>query len=79
MRTILGGVAHNTERYADDRIEASHQTPRQRERYMRRFKSTSQAQRFLCLHSVVQNLFRVGRHFLKSTNYRFLRLRSFSV
>jgi putative transposase len=45
----------------------------------RRFKSTGQAQRFLCLHSVVQNLFRVGRHLLKSTNYRFLRLHSFSV
>ena len=79
MRTILPGVAHNTERYANNRIEASHQATRQRERYMRRFKSTGQAQRFLCLHSVVQNLFRVGRHLLQSKNYRFLRLRSFSV
>jgi hypothetical protein len=29
---------------------------------MRRFKSAGQAQRFLSLHGVVQNLFRVGRH-----------------
>lgn len=79
MRMILRGVAHNTERYANNRMEASHQPTRQRERYMRRFKSTGQAQRFLRLHSLVQNLFRVGRHLLKSTNYRFLRWRSFSV
>jgi putative transposase len=79
MRMILRGVAHNAERYANNRIEASHQPTRQRQQYMRRFKSTGQAQRFLCLHSLVQNLFRVGRHLLKSTNYRSLRLRSFSV
>jgi putative transposase len=46
---------------------------------MRRFKSAGQAQRFLSLHGVVQNLFRVGRHLLRSTNHRLLRLRSFAV
>jgi putative transposase len=46
---------------------------------MRRFKSASQAQRFLSLHGVIQNLFRVGRHLLRSMNYRLLRSRSFEV
>ena len=79
LRTILCDVAHNTERYANNRAEASHQPTRQRERQMRRFKSAGQAQRFLSLHGVVQNLFRVGRHLLRSTNHRLLRSRSFAV
>ena len=79
LRAILWGVAHNTERYANNRAEVSHQPTRQRERHMRRFKSSGQAQRFLSLHGVVQNLFRVGRHLLRSTNHRLLRARSFAV
>jgi len=57
LRKILSDVAHNTERYANNRAEASHQPTRQRERQMSRFKSAGQAQRFLSLHGVVQNLF----------------------
>lgn len=72
-------VAHTTERYANNRIEASHQPTRQRERQMRRFKSAHQAQRFLSLHGVVHNLFQLGRHLMRSENYRFLRSRSFSI
>ena len=59
------------------RAEVSHQPTRQRERQMRRFKSAGQAQRFLAVHGVVQNLFRLGRHRLRSVNYRLLRDRSF--
>ena len=79
MRAILSEVAHNTKRYANNRVEASHQPTRQRERQMRRFKSAGQAQRFLSLHGVVQNLFRLGRHLLKATNHRLLRSRSFAI
>jgi len=79
MRAILGEVAHNTKRYANNRVEDSHQPTRQRERQMRRFKSAGQAQRFLSLHGVVQNLFRFGRHLLKATNHRLLRSRSFAI
>ena len=39
---------------------------RQRERQMRGFTSPAQAQRFLHVHGVIQNLFRVGRHLLRS-------------
>ena len=37
------------------------------------------AQRFLSTHSVIQNLFRVGRHLVSSANHRTLRDHSFSV
>jgi putative transposase len=79
MRTIFGNVTHSVERYANNRAEASHQPTRRRERQMRRFKSARHVQRFLLLHDAVQNLFRVGRHLLRSSNHRLLRSRSFAV
>jgi putative transposase len=78
-RSVMPSVAHDTRRYANNRAEVSHQPTRQRERLMRRFKSAGQAQRFLRVHGVVQNLFRLGRHHLRSANYRQLRSRSFQV
>jgi hypothetical protein len=57
--------------------EVSHQPIRQRERQMRGFKSAAHLQRFASVHSVVQNLFRVGRHLLRSVHHRLLRTRSF--
>jgi putative transposase len=78
-RTAMPSVTHDTSRYANNRAEVSHQPTRQRERQMRRFKSAGQAQRFLAVHGVVQNLFRVGRHLVSSANHRILRSRSFDV
>ena len=43
---------------------------------MRRFKSTSQAQRFLSTHAAVYNLFNLGRHLISAKHYRFFRARS---
>jgi putative transposase len=74
---VMPSVDHNTARYENNRAEVSHQPARQRERLMRRFKSAGQAQLFLTVHGVVQNLFRLGRHLLRATNYRLLRDRSF--
>ena len=78
-RTVLPSVVHSTEQYENNRAEVSHQPTRQRERQMRRFKSASHAQRFLSVHGLVQNLFRVGRHLLRSVHHRSLRTRSFRV
>ena len=39
----------------------------------------AQAQRFLSVHGITQNLFRVGRHLLRVANYRILRARAFVV
>ena len=78
-RDTMPSVPHDTSRYANNRAEISHQPTRQRERQMRRFESARQAQRFLTMHGLIQNLFRVGRHLVSSANHRMLRDRSFGV
>ena len=62
-RTVMPSVAHSTQQYENNRAEVSHQPTRQRERQMRRFKSAGHAQRFLSIHGLVLNLFRVGCHY----------------
>lgn len=76
-REVMSTVMHDTGRYANNRADVSHQPTRQRERQMRRFKSMGQAQRFLTVHGVVQNLFRLGRHLLRARHYRLFRARAF--
>ncbi len=78
-RTVMPSVVHSTKRYENNRAEVSHQPTRQRERQMRRFRSAAHAQRFLSVHGLVQNLFRVGRHLLRAVHHRSLRTRSFRV
>ena len=76
-RTVMPSVVHVTDQYENNRAEVSHQPTRQRERQMRRFTSVAQLQRFASVHGVVQNLFRVGRHLLRSDHHRLLRTRAF--
>ena len=78
-RVAMPSVVHETSRYANNRAEVSHQPTRQRERQMRRFKSRAQAQRFLSVHGIIQNLFRVGRHLLRAANARLFRARAFAT
>ena len=78
-RAVMLSVAHRTDRYENNRAEVSHQPTRQRERQMRRFKSPGQAQRFLSVHGLVRNLFRVGRHLVRAVHHRELRGRSFLI
>jgi len=56
-REFLPSVAHCQGRCRNNRAEVSHQPTRQRERQMRRFKSSGQAQRFLSVHGPMNNLF----------------------
>ena len=79
IRTTMPSVNHDTEQYANNRAEVSHQPTRQRERQMRRFKSPRQAQLFLSVRSVVLNLFRLSRHRLKAFHHRMLRAHSFAT
>jgi putative transposase len=74
-RELTPLITHDTRQYANNWAEVSHQPTRQ----MRCFKSPDQAQRFLHVHGVVQNLFRLARHRLRSAHYRMLRTRSFST
>jgi putative transposase len=76
-REVTPGTIHNTSQYANNRAEVSHQPTRVRERGMRRFKSTQQAQRFLTVHAAVYTLFNLGRHLVSAENYKVFRLRAF--
>ena len=76
-REVMPSVIHSTDQYENNRAEVSHEPTRQRERQMRKFKSPGQAQRFLSVHGLVQNLFRVGRHLLQARHHRELRSRAF--
>ena len=78
-REVFPSVEHRTGQYENNRAEVSHQHSREQERQMRRFKSMTQAQRFLYVHGQVQNLFRVGRHHLKAVHHRLFRDRAFAV
>ena len=77
QRALLPETIHNTAQYANNRAELSHQPTRVRERGMRRFKSTAQAQRFLTVHAAVYNLFNLGRHLVGAGHYRKLRTDAF--
>jgi len=76
-RELMPETIHDTTQYANNRAELSHQPTRVRERGMRRFKSSRQAQRFLGVHAAVYNLFNFGRHLVSANNYRMLRMRAF--
>jgi putative transposase len=76
-RELMPSVEHSTKQYENNLCELSHQPSRQQERQMRRFKSQGHAQRFLSCHGIVNNLFRLGRHLMKASNYRMFRERSF--
>jgi len=78
-RTVMPTVEHINATYANTRAEVSHQPTRQREYHMRGLASSSQAQRFLMLHGLTQNLFRLGRHLMQAENYRLLRTQAFQV
>ena len=78
-RTVMPSVVHSTQPYENNRAEVSHQPTRRRERQMRLFTSARHAQRFLSVHGVVLNLFRLGRHLLRAVHHRRLRTRAFGV
>ncbi len=72
-RELIPTAIHDTDQYANNRAELSHQLTRVRERGMRCFKSSQQAQRFLSVHAAVYSLFNLGRHMVSAEHYRSLR------
>jgi putative transposase len=78
-RSLIPEARRNTEQYANNRAELSHQPTRVRERGLRRFKSIQQAQRFLETHAAVYNLFNLHRHSLGRKCFKLFRLRSFAA
>jgi putative transposase len=70
MREMLPSVEHRQHRYLNNRAENSHQSTRQRERRMQRFKSPGHAQRFLAAYGPIAQHFRPRRHRLPARVYR---------
>ncbi len=77
-REVIPEAIHDTSRYANNRVEQSHEMTRVRERGMRKFKTMDQAQRFVTVHAAVYNLFNLGRHLVSANHYRNLRVGAFS-
>ncbi len=77
-RELIPEAIHDTSQYANNRAEQSHEPTRVRERGLRKFKSTGQAQRFLTAHAAVSNLFNLGRHLVRAQHYRGLRVSAFA-
>jgi putative transposase len=78
-RALLPDVKHRTSRYLNNRAENSHRPVRRRERQMQRFKSSVQAQRFLCAHGIIYGHFRPRRHLMTAAGYRHARARAFRI
>lgn len=76
-REVMSETIHSTQQYENNRAEQSHEATRVRERGMRKFKSTKQAQRFVRAHAVVGNLFNLGRHLVRAEHHRDLRVSAF--
>jgi putative transposase len=76
-RRALGLTArHEQGLRKNNRAENSHQLVRRREWKMQRFKSARSAQRFLSMHSAVQNTFNVQRHLVSRRTLRLFRAKA---
>ena len=76
---IMPDIEHRQNRYLNNRAENSHQPTRVRERQMKRFKSSEQAQRFLSVFESINAPFRLRRHLLSATRHRLLLNHSFHL
>ena len=86
LRSYIKPIAHQAP-YADhrahkglnNRIEGGHRPTRRREKIMGRFKSPSQAQRFLAAHDQISAIFRPRHYRLNATSYRHARSDAFGL
>ena len=69
-REILPSVEHRQHRYLNNRAENSHQSTRQRERRMQRFKSPGHAERCLAAYGPITSHFRSRRYLFSALEYR---------
>src|ERR1041384_2111117 len=78
-KEITPGVEHPQHKGLNTRAENSHQPTRRRERQMKRFKSSGQAQRFLSAHEQINNLFHLRRDQRPAVQYRAARTQAFQT
>jgi len=75
----MPSVEHRKHKGLNNRAENSHQPTRRRERQIKRFKSTGEAQRFFSAHDGINNLFHLRRSQLPAVQYRAARTQAFQV
>ncbi len=78
-REVMPEVRHRVGRYLNNRAENSHRPTRRRERQMQRFKSPTQAQRFLSAHAMIYGPFRSRRHLMTAAQHRRARTKAFRI
>jgi len=78
-REVLPSVEHRPHKRLNNRAENSHQSTRERERRMRRFKSPGHAQRFLAAYGPIASHFHPRRHRLTAAVYRETRAARFAT
>ena len=76
---VMPSVEHRRHKGLNTRAENSHQPTRRGERQMKRFTSAGQAQRFLCAHDQINNLFHLRRDHLPAVQYRAARTQAFQT
>lgn len=69
-KRVMPRVEHRQHKGLNNRAENSHQSTRTRERRMRRFKSSGQAQRFLSTFGPIRGHFHPKQHELSAKRYR---------
>jgi len=76
---LLPNALHLRGKALSNRGENSRLPMRERERRVRRFKSSRHAQRFLSTFGMIADLFNVGRHLMSAASYRVSLGRRFAV
>jgi putative transposase len=77
-REVMLGIERRQHKGLNNRAENSHQPTRRRERQMKQFKSTGQAQRFLSAHDQINNLFCLRRDHITAAEHRASRTKDFT-
>jgi putative transposase len=70
LRELEIGDCQETSRWANNRVENSHQPFRRRERAMQRFRRMRSLQKFVAVHASVHNLFNTERHLYNRQNFK---------
>lgn len=79
IRDLAPGADHRAHKGLNNRTEGSHRPTRKREKLMGRFKSPSQAQRFLAAHDQINIVFRPRRYRLSASSYCHARTDAFKL
>lgn len=79
VHDLAPGADHRAHKGLNNLIEGSHRPTRRREKIMGRFKSPSQAQRFLAAHDQISIIFRPRRYRLSTISYHHARADAFGL